>query len=148
MPPRSEKMNRFIFGFHRRVWWPKWTPASSSARMETADTRLSPVRFRLTPAGRTGASRAARHRRCAGSAGEWWKTDPRSLARAGLPAGASLRERGLEVGRERRRDVDRPVAVRVREAQPRRVEELAVEPELGAVAVGRVAADRMADRGQ
>src|SRR6516162_8645717 len=22
-----------ILGFHRRVWWPKWTPASSSWRM-------------------------------------------------------------------------------------------------------------------
>jgi hypothetical protein len=22
-------------GFQRRVWWPKWTPASSSCRMET-----------------------------------------------------------------------------------------------------------------
>src|ERR1700733_13410678 len=28
-------MKRFIFGFHRRVWWPKWTPASRSCRMET-----------------------------------------------------------------------------------------------------------------
>ena len=38
MPPRSPKMNRFIFGFQRRVWWPKWTPASSSSRMLTTDT--------------------------------------------------------------------------------------------------------------
>src|SRR6516162_7515580 len=29
MPLRSPKMNSFIFGFHRFVWWPKWTPASS-----------------------------------------------------------------------------------------------------------------------
>ena len=29
MPERSAKMNRRIFGFHRRVWWPKCTPASS-----------------------------------------------------------------------------------------------------------------------
>src|SRR5438477_5699356 len=29
MPERSAKMNRRIFGFHRRVWCPKWTPASS-----------------------------------------------------------------------------------------------------------------------
>src|SRR3989442_10726693 len=29
MPERSAKMKRRIFGFHRRVWWPKWTPASS-----------------------------------------------------------------------------------------------------------------------
>src|SRR3990172_6896146 len=31
MPPRSPKMKRFIFGFQRRVWWPKWTPASRSS---------------------------------------------------------------------------------------------------------------------
>src|SRR6478609_8424659 len=35
MPPRSVKMKRFIFGFQRRVWWPKWTPASSRSFMET-----------------------------------------------------------------------------------------------------------------
>src|SRR6266571_4281157 len=29
MPERSAKMKRRIFGFHRRVWCPKWTPASS-----------------------------------------------------------------------------------------------------------------------
>ena len=28
-------MKRFIFGFQRRVWWPKWTPASSSCFMVT-----------------------------------------------------------------------------------------------------------------
>ena len=27
MPLRSVKMYGFIFGFQRRVWWPKWTPA-------------------------------------------------------------------------------------------------------------------------
>src|SRR5262252_5874472 len=40
MPPRSVKMNRRIFGFQRRVWWPKWTPASSSCFMVTTATRL------------------------------------------------------------------------------------------------------------
>src|SRR4029078_12278945 len=29
MPLRSPKMYSFIFGFHRFVWWPKCTPASS-----------------------------------------------------------------------------------------------------------------------
>src|SRR5688572_22756629 len=29
IPFRSPKMNSFIFGFHRFVWWPKCTPASS-----------------------------------------------------------------------------------------------------------------------
>ena len=31
MPLRSPKMNLRIFGFQRRVWWPKCTPASSSS---------------------------------------------------------------------------------------------------------------------
>jgi hypothetical protein len=35
MPLRSPKMKRFIFGFQRRVWCPKWTPASSSCFMVT-----------------------------------------------------------------------------------------------------------------
>src|SRR5512145_2288901 len=35
MPLRSPKMYSFIFGFHRRVWWPKWTPDSSSSLRET-----------------------------------------------------------------------------------------------------------------
>ena len=35
MPLRSVKMNRFIFGFQRRVWCPKWTPLSSSWRVVT-----------------------------------------------------------------------------------------------------------------
>ena len=39
MPPRSVKMKRFIFGFQRRVWWPKWTPASSNSFMETTGMR-------------------------------------------------------------------------------------------------------------
>src|SRR4051794_33475250 len=38
MPLRSVKMKRFIFGFHRRVWCPKWTPLSSSLRMVTTAT--------------------------------------------------------------------------------------------------------------
>src|SRR3954447_307767 len=33
MPLRAPKMYGFIFGFHRLVWWPKCTPASSSWRM-------------------------------------------------------------------------------------------------------------------
>src|SRR3954454_19825090 len=35
MPSDSPWMNRRIFGFQRRVWWPKWTPTSSSSRMPT-----------------------------------------------------------------------------------------------------------------
>src|ERR1700733_2550648 len=35
MPLRSVKMNRFILGFQRRVWCPKWVPLSSSCFMVT-----------------------------------------------------------------------------------------------------------------
>src|SRR5690606_24686839 len=35
MPERSVRMKRLTFGFHRRVWCPKWTPLSSSWRMVT-----------------------------------------------------------------------------------------------------------------
>src|SRR5438552_18771680 len=45
MPFRSPKMNSFIFGFHRFVWWPKCTPASS--RSVIAITDKLPL-FRLT----------------------------------------------------------------------------------------------------
>ena len=36
MPLRAVKMYGRIRGFHRLVWWPKWTPASSSWRSVTA----------------------------------------------------------------------------------------------------------------
>src|SRR5450631_694395 len=32
---RSPKMNGAIFGFQKRVWCPKWTPASSICRIDT-----------------------------------------------------------------------------------------------------------------
>ena len=38
IPLRSAKMYGRILGFQRRVWWPKWTPASNSCRIETAGT--------------------------------------------------------------------------------------------------------------
>src|SRR6266571_1964628 len=41
MPLRSVRMNRFILGFQRRVWWPKWTPLSRSCLMVT--TGVIPV---------------------------------------------------------------------------------------------------------
>src|SRR6187401_3785731 len=41
MPFRSMKMYFFIFGFQRRVWWPKWTPASSRSFIATSLITLS-----------------------------------------------------------------------------------------------------------
>src|SRR5919109_283395 len=59
MPPRSVKMKRRILGFQRRVWWPKWTPASSSSRMETTDTLTILPRFGVS-CRRGGWNRAER----------------------------------------------------------------------------------------
>src|SRR5215217_4442843 len=75
MPLRSVKMKRFILGFQRRVWCPKWTPLSSSWRMVTTamvvspcgtrvpflvvsppvDGDLAPVAYDPLPAGRPGS---------------------------------------------------------------------------------------------
>src|SRR5262249_58797563 len=54
MPFRSPKMYFAIFGFHRLVWWPKWTPASSSSFIVIWDIpppwlRFSPPRPGLRP---------------------------------------------------------------------------------------------------
>src|SRR6266545_936382 len=42
-------MNFFIFGFHRLVWCPKWTPASSSSFIEIETRKHLPFR-RIPPA--------------------------------------------------------------------------------------------------
>src|SRR3990172_12513755 len=42
MPFRSPKRNFFIFGFHRLVWCPKCTPASSSSFIVTSGIDSSP----------------------------------------------------------------------------------------------------------
>src|ERR671910_3592664 len=49
MPLRSLKMKRFIFGFHRRVWCPKWTPLSSSCFMVTTAMRRASFAGLLPP---------------------------------------------------------------------------------------------------
>ena len=41
IPLRSMKMKRFIFGFHRRAWCPKWTPDSKSCFMVTTANAFS-----------------------------------------------------------------------------------------------------------
>src|SRR5512132_670430 len=41
MPLRAPKMYGFILGFHRLVWWPKWTPASSRFFMVTSVIRAA-----------------------------------------------------------------------------------------------------------
>ena len=80
------------------------------------------------------------------------RTDPPGRSGTDRREQSSVRaavEGGLEVGRQRRaRRRPRSPRERVREGEPRRVEELALEPELARPAVDRVAADRQVDRGE
>src|SRR6266487_4098216 len=57
-------MYRFIFGFQRRVWCPKWTPASKSCRMVTTAKVILPGR-----SGLASACPASHGRRVRGVAG-------------------------------------------------------------------------------
>src|SRR5215467_2514671 len=90
MPPRSAKMKRRIFGFQRLVWWPKWTPASSRSRMETApapgETAMeAPSGFVVVVVRRRESRRTSREER---------------HARHGLAAGESGQDAGrLAAGR-------------------------------------------------
>ena len=133
MPPRSSKMKRFIFGFQRRVWWPKCTPASSSSFMETTAT--------LRPFGWLTVRRRARTEPGCEGAG----TPVRRLRRVGgsEPAnrsGYAAARRSLErLARGRRgsgeREVELLAGERVLEAEPVGVQELALEPEVAGDAV-------------
>src|SRR2546425_9625810 len=49
MPLRSPKMYRFIFGFHRLVWWPKCTPASSRSLTVITPIPSPPFLYRRDP---------------------------------------------------------------------------------------------------
>src|SRR5712671_5743340 len=142
MPPRSAKMKRRIFGFQRRVWWPKWTPASSRSRMETAPVeagsvetgpvetdmgKLLPDSFcRRAPAeveahlprGEARAPRLGRRGVGTGRGKVSWVESP--LVRVAFSA-CPLQRCG-ELRRERRGDVDRRLRDRMGEREARGVE--------------------------
>src|SRR5215213_4614435 len=169
MPPRSMWMKRRIFGFQRRVWWPKWTPASSSSRIvTTATVKLPSFGYGLRRRGSGGTGLAeepsvARPRPApppglsAGSVAEaaaWYPSGQASALHAsGRVTTAAHRsrvarplERVGEFRWERRIDLDTLARDRMREGEPRGVEELTLEAEVTANAVHRVARDRQADR--
>src|SRR4051794_20010732 len=138
MPDRSVKMKRRIFGFQRRVWWPKCTPASSSSRIEATAMSASPlVLCELLPAGRWRTHLRGEHPRL-------------GLIRRGVDGlGRGKCSEGLaKVVRQLRGDVDPFAGERVVEGQPPRVEELPLQPEHAGPAVRRVAGDREVDRGE
>src|SRR3569623_341338 len=132
MPPRSVKMKRFIFGFQRRVWWPKWTPASSNSFMETTGMRAP---FSVSIAILRRASRGSRrrtrgHRPRKGVPPGRRDVERRNRSRSEL---VPVRQKvGLEVARERRAELQPLTRDRVRERQLRRMQELPPEPGVGA----------------
>src|SRR5690349_8774502 len=148
MPDRSVKMKRRIFGFQRRVWWPKWTPASSRSRMVATAIGLLLVWIRSAaggawsgPASSAGTVALGGFRRVGGTGRGKSSGRSRSLAsRAGTP------ERCGEVVRQRRGNVHRRARDRMRKREPRGVQELPFEADLAASSVGRVARDRQVDR--
>ena len=156
MPPRSAKMKRRIFGFQRRVWWPKWTPASSSSRMETAPVEAGSVEtdmessFRIglwcvapagveahLPRGEAHAPRLGRRGVGTGRGKVSWASRRRVRASAAARSGGSGDETSTGSPGER-----------MREREPRRVEELPLEAEVardavvGSPATGRSIAAR------
>ena len=46
---RWPKMNGAILGFQKRVWWPKWTPASSISRMDDGHGNLRRLGLKSSP---------------------------------------------------------------------------------------------------
>ena len=147
MPPRSVKMKRFIFGFQRRVWWPKWTPASSRSRMDTTAKGLAPftVDCGASRRGAGGTARRQRHPHPSWSPGRrdsdaaqcscgsgWRRGRARAPAARSSGSGDSTSTRSPVNGWSKR--------------EPRRVQELPLEAEVARDAVDRVAADRQLDR--
>src|SRR5580765_1065484 len=136
-------MKRRIFGFQRRVWWPKWTPASSSSRMETTAMVFLSVGLGRA-AGGVGAHRpqrpAPRHGVIPPGRRDWSGKSSRRPPNGGETLLAPrCGKRRLEVGRERRAHVHLLPGERVLEGEPGRVEELPLEPELAGGPVCRVA---------
>src|SRR5947207_3232560 len=72
-------MYGFMRGFQRRVWWPKWTPASSNSRRETVVMCVLP---RVGLVDRRGAARPARPEGRESTGGDAW-------IRRGIPAGTA-----------------------------------------------------------
>src|SRR6476620_1486234 len=151
MPPRSPKMKRRILGFQRRVWWPKWTPASSSSRIETTDTRSAP--FGLvdgdSPTGRAEPRSRRRHPRHGWSPGRR-KEDRGSVATASSCDTVSHGSRPLEghdeLAGKRRLEIELGSRHGMDERQPVRMQELALETEVAPCPVRHVTRNRKLDR--
>src|SRR4051794_40322677 len=147
MPPRSVKMKRFIFGFQRRVWWPKWTPASSNSFMETTGMRapFSVSIAILRRASRESRRRTRGHRPRKGAPPGRRDVEPGNRSRSELVL--IQHKVGGEVARELGAELQPLARDRMREGELGRVEELPPERRIGA-AIDAVADHRQVDRGE
>src|SRR3954471_21040705 len=130
MPPRSVKMKRFIFGFQRRVWWPKWPPASSNSFMETTGMRapFSVSIAILRQASRGSRRRTRGHRPRKGAPPGRRDVEPRNRSRSELVL--IDRQVGGQVARELGPELEALTRDRMREGELRCMEELPAEPGL------------------
>src|SRR5207344_948812 len=138
-------MNRFIFGFQRRVWWPKWTPASSRSFMDTTDTGPAPFNGLVATSRRRREEPAqGRHRLSSVCRRVGWQKHAQGSNACPPLRATSAVECSLEFGRERRLRLDRLARDRVREREARGMQELALEVEV-AHAVDAIARYRQVD---
>ena len=112
MPLRSPKMNRFILGFQRRVWCPKWTPASSSCFIVTtavASATVRPFRSCSRPRRRPRAAPGRCELLLGCSSARWRPGEPGRPRNAGVRDPGSRSNRRLESGTSVAGDPDRSV---------------------------------------
>src|SRR5262245_55351928 len=112
-----------MFGFQRRVWWPKWTPASSSSLRPASGIRNSPWFGEESPVALAGDSAWWPVRIRGGSTGVG--LDRRIVEAQRRSGGAGGGQRRREVGGKLRGEAQRLAADRVGEGEPVRVQELA-----------------------
>src|ERR1700712_1735611 len=159
IPSSSPWMKRRMLGFQRRVWWPKWTPASSSSFRPASGMHVLLELSCVTPrpARRDPGSLpwAGSGPLVDGGRSDLVKFDCRAGGKRApgppgplaLPGGGRLEPR-LEVRRQRRGEVERRARARMAEGEPVGVQELAPQAVAGAAAVGRVPRERVPDRGE
>src|SRR6478672_10999607 len=129
-----------MFGFQRLVWWPKWTPASSSSLMP-ASAIYSSFLGDAPPL------------RCAGPgfrrAGPAWRGGVGGWCRGSVGNRASAARTGegcRQVLGQLRGELQPRAGLRMRQGEAVRVQELPPEAETVVAPVLRVARQRVADR--
>src|SRR3954469_14388069 len=141
IPSISPKMKRRMFGFQRRVWWPKWTPASSRSLSSASGILILLFRVKL-PAPLAGTWGWPGRIRSAPKRGLVWTVD----CRAGALLGVGRLQSGGEVRRQLGGEAEPLAAAWVRKGEPVGVEELPGEAVALGASVGGIAGERVADR--